>query len=241
MREGGRPRASTLSAAAGGASGTVPSAALKRAGTEVLGAGLLAGIAVLFGALAGWRLGPGGWSLLATTFASAVAMVGVLTSLRPVSGGYMNPAITLGAAIQGDVRWNEVPLYAGAQIVGALGVGISLVWALGQPLVVPPTVGGAGLEAVAAFGLHTVYAGTTGHGGRLAMIAPAIYLGGMFWFTASGSFGNPALALAWALGRGGPWDRVLGVILAQFGGAVVSGVLWWWLRPGPPLPRRVEL
>jgi glycerol uptake facilitator-like aquaporin len=210
----------------------MPSAALKRAGAEALGAGLLAGIVVLFGALAGWRLGPGGWSLLATTCASAVAMVGVLTSLRPVSGGYLNPAITLGAAIRGDVRWKEVALYAGAQLLGALGVGIPLVRALGQPLAVPPTVGGTGLESVAAFGLHTVYAGTTGRGGRLALIAPAIYLGGMFWFTASGSLGNPALALAWVLGRGGPWDSVLGVILAQFGGAAVSGALWRWLRPG---------
>ena len=64
----------------------------------------------------------------------AVGLVGILVNLRPASGAHMNPAITLGAAIQGDVQWMEVPRNVLAQFLGAVGVGVPLMLALGPPL-----------------------------------------------------------------------------------------------------------
>jgi aquaporin Z len=43
-----------------------------------------------------------------------------------ISGGHFNPAVTLGAAISGRLAWNQLPLYVGAQLLGAIVAGGTL-------------------------------------------------------------------------------------------------------------------
>ncbi len=92
---------------------------LRGASAEILGTGLFVGLLVIFGAIASRLLGAGAWVLLASTSAVAVALVGILVNLRPVSGAHLNPAITLGAAIQGDVQWTKVLPNVVAQLLGS--------------------------------------------------------------------------------------------------------------------------
>jgi len=41
-----------------------------------------------------------------------------------ISGGHYNPAVTLAAALQGGLKWKEVPVYWTAQILGAAAAAI---------------------------------------------------------------------------------------------------------------------
>ncbi|MGH3309665.1 MAG: MIP/aquaporin family protein [Streptomyces sp.] len=44
-----------------------------------------------------------------------------------VSGAHLNPAVTLGLAIQGTTEWADVPLYFASELLGAM-IGAVLVW-----------------------------------------------------------------------------------------------------------------
>ncbi|UNO38766.1 MIP/aquaporin family protein [Streptomyces sp. MST-110588] len=97
---------------------------------EVIGTALL----ILFGAgvcaavtlhhskarAAGWVVVAFGWGL--------GVLAGAYTA-APLSGGHLNPAVTLGSAVAHGTPWSKVPLYIGAQMVGAL-LGAVLAWAL---------------------------------------------------------------------------------------------------------------
>ncbi len=67
---------------------------------------------------AGWNAIAFGWGLGVLTGAYIAA---------GVSGAHLNPAVTLGLAIQGGVAWTDVPVYIAAEIVGAM-IGAFLVW-----------------------------------------------------------------------------------------------------------------
>lgn len=66
-----------------------------------------------------------GWLVITTGWALAV-FVGVVVA-APYSGAHLNPAVTLGLAIAGKFSWAKVPLYMGAQILGAVA-GAILMW-----------------------------------------------------------------------------------------------------------------
>jgi glycerol uptake facilitator protein len=67
---------------------------------------------------AGWIVVTAGWA-----FAVAVAVYCV----GSISGGHLNPAVTLGLASIGKFDWALVPGYLGAQMLGAM-LGATLVW-----------------------------------------------------------------------------------------------------------------
>jgi glycerol uptake facilitator protein len=86
----------------------------------VLGDGVVAGV-VLRGTKsenAGWIVITVGWAL-AVTF--AVYAVG------SISGGHLNPAVTVALASAGEFAWAKVPAYVLAQLLGAF-LGATLVW-----------------------------------------------------------------------------------------------------------------
>ncbi len=66
-----------------------------------------------------------GWIVITTGFGFAVAF-GVYAS-GAISGGHLNPAVTLGLAVIGRFPWHDVPRYIGAQLLGAF-IGAILVW-----------------------------------------------------------------------------------------------------------------
>ncbi len=50
-----------------------------------------------------------------------LAVLTLIYAFGELSGAHFNPAVTLGFAIAGRFRWKEVPGYATAQFLGALG------------------------------------------------------------------------------------------------------------------------
>ncbi|WP_171171302.1 aquaporin [Streptomyces sp. I05A-00742] len=65
-----------------------------------------------------------GW--LAITFGWGFAVLTGAYIAKP-SGAHLNPAVTLGLAIDGGTEWSDVPLYIGSQMLGAI-IGATLVW-----------------------------------------------------------------------------------------------------------------
>ena len=66
-----------------------------------------------------------GWVVIAFGWGFAV-LAGAYTA-APLSGGHINPAVTLGIAIQNGEIWGRVPTYIAGQIVGAI-LGAVLAW-----------------------------------------------------------------------------------------------------------------
>lgn len=66
-----------------------------------------------------------GWIVITTGWAMAVAL-GVYAVGR-ISGGHINPAVTVALAAIGKFPWSEVPTYVIAQMIGAF-LGAVLVW-----------------------------------------------------------------------------------------------------------------
>ncbi|MES4905024.1 MULTISPECIES: MIP/aquaporin family protein [unclassified Streptomyces] len=86
----------------------------------LLGGGVVAGVVLkrskAFGA--GWLAITFGWGFAVLTGAYISA---------PLSGAHLNPAVTLGLAIEGGTKWSDVPLYLVSQMLGAV-IGATLVW-----------------------------------------------------------------------------------------------------------------
>ncbi|MFH9421816.1 MIP/aquaporin family protein [Streptomyces sp. NPDC017529] len=68
-----------------------------------------------------------GWVVVAFGWGFGV-LAGAYTA-APLSGGHLNPAVTLGSAVADGTEWSKVPLYMAAQLVGAV-LGAVLAWAL---------------------------------------------------------------------------------------------------------------
>ncbi|MEI5099654.1 MIP/aquaporin family protein [Streptomyces sp. PmtG] len=67
-----------------------------------------------------------GW--LAITFGWGFAVLTAAYLAGGVSGAHLNPAVTIGLAVEGGTKWNDVPLYLASQLLGAM-IGAVLMWA----------------------------------------------------------------------------------------------------------------
>ena len=54
------------------------------------------------------------------SFAFMLVIVGAVYAIGHISGGHINPAVTLALAVSGKFPWREVPGYIAAQLVGAI-------------------------------------------------------------------------------------------------------------------------
>lgn len=87
-----------------------------------------------------------GWVAIAFGWGLGV-LAGAYTA-APLSGGHLNPAVTLGSAVAGGTEWSKVPVYLAAQMIGAF-IGAVLAWALyyaqfaanREPSAAQPTLG----------------------------------------------------------------------------------------------------
>lgn len=57
---------------------------------------------------------------LAVALAFGIALIAVVAAIGHVSGGHVNPAVTIGQAAIGQFPWRSVPGYVGAQLAGAI-------------------------------------------------------------------------------------------------------------------------
>lgn len=198
-------------------------------------------IAVVGSGIAAERLSGGNiaLALLANALATAAALFVLILVFAPWSGAHMNPAVTLTAAIAGGFSWVAAPVYAAAQIAGAIAGTLLSHAMFDLPILEISTHVRTGMgqwlaEAIATGGLLGVVWGCMGYGTATAAAAVAAYIGGAYWFTASTSFANPAVTLARTL-----TDTFSGIrpadagpfIAAQMAAALAMAVLFR-ARPG---------
>jgi glycerol uptake facilitator protein len=86
----------------------------------ILGDGVVAGVL-----LRNSKAENSGWIVI--TFGWAMAVAIAVYCVFQFSGGYINPAVTIGAAVTGGLEWAVVPGYLIAQFLGAF-VGGVIVW-----------------------------------------------------------------------------------------------------------------
>ncbi len=213
----------------------------RRLAAEGLGTALLLAIVIGSGIM-GERLGAGhtAVTLLANSLATGCGIAVLIFVLGPISGAHFNPAVTLVAALEGDLAWSDVPAYVVVQVFAAF-VGVAVAHLMfAEPLFsasVKIRTGPAQWlgEAVATFGLVVVILGCvrqrTGH----VAGAVAAYITAAYWFTSSTSFANPAVTLARAASNTFAGIRPADApafILAQLAGAGCALLLMRWLT-GP--------
>jgi glycerol uptake facilitator-like aquaporin len=215
----------------------------RRLAAEALGSAFL--LAVVIGSgIMGERLAGGNVAiaLLANTFATGAGLVALILTFGSISGAHFNPAVSLADAMQGGLRWREVPAYVLAQVAGAFaGVAVAHVM-FGEPVFFASThvrEGAAQVvsEFVATFGLVATIWGTVRTRPAAVPFAVGAYITAAYWFTSSTSFANPAVTLARAASNTFAGIRPAdapGFIVAQLLGATASTAVFAWLVPTLP-------
>jgi glycerol uptake facilitator-like aquaporin len=210
----------------------------RRLVAEGLGTGLLVATVVGSGIMAD-RLSGGNQAiaLLGNTLPTGAILVVLISLFGPISGAHFNPAVSLVFALRRELSVRNAALYSFIQVVGAIGGTVVAHLMFDLPVLeasLKIRTGGAQwlAEFVAAFGLvATILAGI-----RLAQAAVpwlvGLYITAAYWFTASTSFANPAVAIARSLTNTFSGIRpadLPGFIIAELGGAIGALALMTWL------------
>jgi glycerol uptake facilitator-like aquaporin len=181
-------------------------------------------------------------ALLANTIATGAALVALILTFGPVSGGHFNPAVTIADASQGGLRWSLVPGYIVAQLVGAYAGVLTAHVMFGERVFMLSLRERSGTaqmlsEFVATFGLLAVIWGCSRRRSETVPFAVAAYITSAYWFTASTSFANPAVTVARAFTDTFAGIRPLdvpGFVIVQVLGALTATLLFRWLVPTLP-------
>ncbi|MCQ8780589.1 aquaporin [Mangrovibrevibacter kandeliae] len=209
----------------------------RRVAAEFLGTALLVAAVVGSGIMADRLTADGAIALLGNALATGAIVVCLITVFGPISGAHFNPAVTLVVLGRGSISARMAGAYLGAQVVGGVA-GTLLAHAMFELSLVQLSTtirtGGAQwlAEAVATFGLLAVILG----GIRFNPVAipwlVGLYITAAYWWTASTSFANPAVALARSLTDTFSGIRpadVPGFVLAELAGATAAATLFGWL------------
>jgi glycerol uptake facilitator-like aquaporin len=212
----------------------------RRVFAEALGTALLVTAVVGSGIMAESLTRDVALALLGNTLPTGAILVVLISILGPVSGAHFNPAVSIVFALKRELTAKETLLYIAAQVLGGI-LGTMIAHAMfGLPLLdasMKVRTGGAQwfAEAVAAFGLiATILAGIRFQRNAVPWLV-GLYITAAYWFTASTSFVNPAVAIARSFSNTFSGIRPLdlpGFIIAEVLGAVVGMlVMTWLLRP----------
>jgi glycerol uptake facilitator-like aquaporin len=173
----------------------------------------------------------------AVAAAAGLMLAVTITIMGPVSGGHLNPAITLLALARREVSARRALAYVVAQSLGAIAGGLLVSAMAAQPGIAPPALAalapGWGLsESFATGGFVLVVAGALATRPRAAPLLAGGYGAAMVLCTVSGGMANPAVmaARAFAQGPGGfPPAVALTLVLWQMAGALVALIPALWL------------
>jgi glycerol uptake facilitator-like aquaporin len=221
---------------------------LRRLTAEALGTGLLVATVVGSGIMADKLTDDTALALLGNTLPTGAILVVLITILGPLSGAHFNPAVTMVFALRRDIEMNATLLYIIAQIFGGIA-GAFLAHAMFElPLLQVSATARTGTgqwvaEAVATFGLvFTILAGLRFRSDAIAWLV-GLYITAAYWFTASTSFANPAVAIARAFSDTFSGIRPIdlpGFIAAELFGALLALVFVGWLLAEPKPIGRIE-
>ncbi|HUB74238.1 MAG TPA: MIP/aquaporin family protein [Solirubrobacteraceae bacterium] len=169
---------------------------------ELLGSAFLAALVIGSG-IAAQTLSPDdvGLQLFENAAATAAGLFAIILMFGPVSGGHLNPAVSLADASFGGLRWRDALAYIPAQLAGCtLGalVANGMFARAALSISTHHRASAAHLlsEAIATAGLLLVIFSLARS--RRASIAPAAvgaYIGAAYFFTSSASFANPAISV----------------------------------------------
>ncbi|WP_011578664.1 MULTISPECIES: aquaporin [Chelativorans] len=209
----------------------------RRLTAEALGTGILVATVAGSGIMADRLTDDVALALLGNTLPTGAILVVLITILGPISGAHFNPAVTLVFALRREIEANAALAYVVAQVLGGT-TGTLLAHAMFElPLLqASQTIRtGSGqwiAETVAAFGLvFTILAGLRFRPDAVAWLV-GLYITAAYWFTASTSFANPAVAIARAFTDTFAGIRPIDVpafIAAQLLGAVLAMIMAGWL------------
>ncbi len=180
-------------------------------------------------------------SLLGNTIPTGAILVVLITILGPISGAHFNPAVSFGFALKRDLPWKELPPYVLAQVAGGLigTVVAHLMFELpAMQASLTERTGAAQwfAEWVATFGLMAIILGGIRMRADAVPWLVGLYITAAYWFTASTSFANPAVAIARAFTNTFSGIRpadLPGFITAEMIGAACAVPLMAWLLASP--------
>ena len=209
----------------------------RRLSAEALGTAILVATVVGSGIMADKLTTDVALALLGNTIPTGAILVVLITLLGPISGAHFNPIVTMVFALRREIEAKDAPLYIAAQIIGGIA-GSLLAHAMFElPILQIATTVRTGhgqwiAETVAAFGLvFTILAGLRFRSDAIPWLV-GLYITAAYWFTASTSFANPAVAIARALSNTFAGIRPLDLpafILAEMLGALIAMAVAGWL------------
>src|SRR5271163_779692 len=209
----------------------------RRLAAEALGTAFLVATVVGSGIMAESLTKDVALALLGNTLPTGAMLVVLITIFGPISGAHFNPAVSLVFVLKRDLPARDAIVYVAAQVAGGIvgTMAAHLMFAL--PLLdlsMKARTGGAQwfAEGVATFGLvGTILAGIRFERAAVPWLV-GLYITAAYWFTASTSFANPAVAIARSLTNTFSGIRPVdlpGFIAAEFCGAIVALMLMSWL------------
>jgi arsenate reductase len=169
---------------------------------ELLGSAFLAALVIGSG-IAAQRLSPNdvGLELFETAAATAAGLFTIILMFSPVSGGHLNPIVSLADASFGGMRWRDALAYIPTQLAGCVlgaltansmfsvaAVSISTHHRASAAHLLSEAIATAGLLLLILSLARTKRAGT-------APAAVGAYIGAAYFFTSSASFANPAISV----------------------------------------------
>jgi glycerol uptake facilitator protein len=182
------------------------------------------------------------------SFAFMLVIVGVVYAIGHISGGHINPAVTLSLAVSGKFPWREVPGYMAAQLAGAVIGAIGIFVTLGRSATVAAGGGvtsynsattgfGRGLliEAIGTAILVFVIFGVIDHravpGWAPMAIGSVVFAVIIIVGPATGAAINPAryfgtFLMQDAFGGTVSWGQVPAYLIGEFVGGVLGGLAY---------------
>ncbi|WP_420334028.1 aquaporin [Roseibium sp.] len=209
----------------------------QRLTAEALGTAMLVGTVVGSGIMADRLSDDVAVSLLGNTIPTGAILVVLITILGPISGAHFNPAVTFVFWLKRNLSLTVGLSYIAAQIAGGIcGTLIAHVM-FEEAVLQASTTARTGpaqwvAEIVATFGLlASILAGIRFREAAVPWLV-GLYITAAYWFTASTSFANPAVAISRAFTDTFAGIRPVdlpGFIVAEFIGAALALALFSWL------------
>jgi glycerol uptake facilitator-like aquaporin len=188
-------------------------------------------------------------------FMNAIAVAFVLIALiemfGSISGGHLNPAVTMSFLLSKEITKKKAACYIGAQIAGGF-IGVMATHAMFYDitptlLVVSENTKTPGMyfaEFIGTFLLVAVILGCIKRGSKFAGLSVGAVVGGMLMSTSSTMYANPAVTLArvftYAICGIAPTSAIF-FIVAEFVGALMATMTFSYLYPRKLGDRSIQL
>ena len=217
----------------------------RRLAAEALGTAVLVATVVGSGIMAETLTKDVALALLGNTLPTGAILIVLITLLGPISGAHFNPAVSIVFALRRELLVGDAVLYIIAQIAGGIvgTIVAHLMFDMAPIAISLKTRSGSAQwfsEGVAAFGLiMTILGGIRFARGGVPWLV-GLYITAAYWFTASTSFANPAVAIARSLTNTFSGVRPVdlpGFIGAELVGALLGLAVMTWLLAAPAAQR----